>query len=220
MKKIVVFLTIALVLSCSKTLATDVADKNLIIYKATKVTLSSPPMTFNTNSTSNNNSNFNITTNNPEDKALAIALGNNRLVSSHYGPRALLGDTFFHYGIDYSVASGTPVKAAVGGVIEHIGWENASNRSQGFGYYVRIRHADGSLGYYGHGLAGSSTLRVGNQVSAGTVIMKSGNTGSSTGPHLHFEVRRSQLRSTTARPHPGRYVYELSQKGVPVSTLF
>ena len=60
-----------------------------------------------------------------------------------------------------------------------------------YGTYVVIQHTNGLQTWYAHGTPGSVTVSPGQIVSQGQVIMKSGNTGNSGGPHLHFEVRKS-----------------------------
>lgn len=92
----------------------------------------------------------------------------------------------FHGAIDYAVSSGTPVYAAADGVVLSVG-----NLTYSYGTHVIIQHANGLQTIYGHGTAGSVSVSLGQIVSQGQVIMKSGSTGNSSGPHLHFEVRRS-----------------------------
>ncbi len=92
----------------------------------------------------------------------------------------------FHGAIDWGVASGTPVYAAADGVVML-----TANLSGSYGTYVVIRHANGLQSYYAHGTKGSITVSPGQTVKQGQKIMLSGNTGNSSGPHLHFEVRKS-----------------------------
>ncbi len=103
-------------------------------------------------------------------------LNNYRLTSS-YGPR-WGGRT--HRGLDMAVSTGTSVKASDGGTVVFAGWDS------GYGYRVDIDHGNGIITRYAH----NSRLLVeyGEIVGQGEVIAKSGNTGNSTGPHLHFEV--------------------------------
>jgi murein DD-endopeptidase MepM/ murein hydrolase activator NlpD len=86
-----------------------------------------------------------------------------------------------HAGIDLAAAVGTPVRASAPGIVVKSKW------SGGYGNLVEIRHADGSVTRYGH----NSQLFVqeGQEVQQGDVICNSGNTGRSTGPHVHFEIR-------------------------------
>ncbi len=84
-----------------------------------------------------------------------------------------------HRGLDFGAGYGSPIRAAFDGVIIAAGYEN------GYGKQIRIRHAGGVVTSYSHM---SSFVRTGGRVQAGDVIGKVGSTGSSTGPHLHFEV--------------------------------
>lgn len=96
------------------------------------------------------------------------------------------GDTFTdpkgHKGIDYALPLGTPVLAAADGIVEKAGVDNT-----GYGNVIIIRHlwTDGTV--YAH--LRNWSVQVGQKVKAGEVIGYSGNTGNSTGPHLHFEYR-------------------------------
>lgn len=86
-----------------------------------------------------------------------------------------------HSGIDISVPTGTSVKASGGGKVIHSGWDS------GYGYLVTIDHGYGIVSMYGHN--SKLLVNVGDYVQRGDVIAKSGSTGRSTGPHVHFEVR-------------------------------
>ena len=92
----------------------------------------------------------------------------------------------FHGGIDYAVSVGTPVYAAADGVVM-----TTAELSGSYGTYIVIRHANGLQSYYAHGKKGSIVVNSGQTVKKGQKIMLSGNTGNSSGPHLHFEVRKS-----------------------------
>jgi murein DD-endopeptidase MepM/ murein hydrolase activator NlpD len=85
-----------------------------------------------------------------------------------------------HDGIDIGVPVGTPVVAAADGIVTFVGVQS------GYGNHVEVRHPDGVVTTYSH-LSGFS-VAVGQPVRAGQQIAFSGNTGHSTGPHLHFEV--------------------------------
>ena len=92
----------------------------------------------------------------------------------------------FHGAVDYGLPSGNTVMAAADGVVM-----TTANLSTSYGTYVVIRHANGLQTIYGHGTYGSIVVKPGQTVKQGQKIMLSGNTGNSTGPHLHFEVRVS-----------------------------
>lgn len=91
----------------------------------------------------------------------------------------------YHGALDYGIPEGTPVYAAGEGVVLAAGW-----RTGGFGYCTIIQHANGLRTYYAHG-CGTFYVKEGDVVAKGQKIMLSGNTGRSSGPHLHFEVRVS-----------------------------
>ena len=91
----------------------------------------------------------------------------------------------FHGAIDWGVPVGTEVYAAEDGAVLTAGWSGS-----GYGYYVCLQHANGMRTYYGHG-NNTFYVRQGDVVERGQLIMLSGNSGRSTGPHLHFEVRVS-----------------------------
>ncbi|WP_055525908.1 transglycosylase family protein [Streptomyces graminilatus] len=87
----------------------------------------------------------------------------------------------YHTGVDFPVPTGTSVKAIGVGEVVEAGWGGS------FGYQVVIRHADGRYSQYAH--LSAISVRQGQSVSVGQRIGRSGSTGNSTGPHLHFEVR-------------------------------
>ncbi|CAM5577060.1 transglycosylase family protein [Streptomyces aurantiogriseus] len=87
----------------------------------------------------------------------------------------------YHTGVDFPVPTGTTVKAVAAGEVVTAGWGGS------FGYQVVIRHADGRYSQYAH--LSAISVRDGQSVGAGQRIGRSGSTGNSTGPHLHFEVR-------------------------------
>ncbi|MFJ8791828.1 transglycosylase family protein [Streptomyces sp. NPDC102462] len=87
----------------------------------------------------------------------------------------------YHTGVDFPVPTGTPVKAVAAGQVVAAGWGGS------FGYQVVIRHADGRYSQYAH--LSAISVKAGRPVTAGQRIGRSGSTGNSTGPHLHFEVR-------------------------------
>ena len=88
-----------------------------------------------------------------------------------------------HEGIDFSAAVGTPIIASASGVVSRSGWDSQ------YGNVIEIKHAEGFKTRYAH--ASQLLVRVGQTVSRGDVIAKVGNTGRSTGPHLHYEVMKA-----------------------------
>jgi murein DD-endopeptidase MepM/ murein hydrolase activator NlpD len=87
-----------------------------------------------------------------------------------------------HHGVDYGAPYGSPVYAVAEGVVKRAGWMG------GYGKAVIIRHSNGFETLYGH--LSSILVKVGDRVEQGRMIGRVGSTGLSTGPHLHFEVRK------------------------------
>ncbi|MGY4524942.1 M23 family metallopeptidase [Pseudomonas sp. TE21394] len=103
---------------------------------------------------------------------------------SHFGPKG-------RYAMDIAMPEGTPIIAAREGVVV-----KTENRQNGrgpnpSGNFVRILHPDGTMGVYLHLMRGSVIVAEGQRVRQGQMLAKSGNTGNSTGPHLHFVVQRN-----------------------------
>ncbi|AJP05073.1 peptidase [Streptomyces cyaneogriseus subsp. noncyanogenus] len=87
----------------------------------------------------------------------------------------------YHTGVDFPVPTGTSVKSIAAGRVVSAGWGGS------YGYQVVIRHTDGRYSQYAH--LSAISVRDGQSVGAGQRIGRSGSTGNSSGPHLHFEVR-------------------------------
>jgi hypothetical protein len=115
---------------------------------------------------------------------------------SPYGYRKhpITGKRTFHHGVD--VGGVFPVTAAGDGVVRHIAFSRT-----GGGHVVGIEHGTNLWTFYYHG-KNRSALRNGQRVKAGDFIYTSGNTGASTGNHLHFEVRKSKRWGNTVDPIP------------------
>lgn len=95
-----------------------------------------------------------------------------------------------HTGVDWAVASGTPILAVKSGtVVISEALKYSSGRYRSYGEYIVIDHHDGTMTLYAHGYPGSRRVSPGDSVSQGQQIMSVGTTGNSTGNHLHFEVR-------------------------------
>ena len=107
------------------------------------------------------------------------------LVTSPYGARW----GAFHYGMDFRAAVGTSVKAMSAGVVEGTGDTDIACKGASFGKWVFIKYDNGLSSTYGH--LSVITAKKGQRVNAGDVVALSGNTGSSTGPHLHVAVYAS-----------------------------
>lgn len=106
-------------------------------------------------------------------------------LSSPFGTRSdpFLGRPALHAGLDFRAASGTPVRATADGKVVDAG------RNGGYGIMVEIDHGGGYRTRYAH--LSSMSVKTGDTVKRGQVVGKVGSTGRSTGPHLHYEVRRN-----------------------------
>ena len=91
--------------------------------------------------------------------------------------------TKLHTGEDIAASYGSPFRAARGGRVLYAGWQTA------YGNTIIIDNGNGTTTLYGH--ASKLNVRAGQPVKAGQTIGKVGSTGWSTGPHLHFEVRKN-----------------------------
>ncbi len=103
---------------------------------------------------------------------------------SHFTPKG-------RYAVDIAMPEGTPIVSARGGIVVKIENEQSGRGNNPAGNFVRIMHDDGTMGVYLHLMKGSVAVREGQRVESGTRIARSGNTGNSTGPHLHFVVQRN-----------------------------
>lgn len=103
-----------------------------------------------------------------------------------------------HNGIDFGTPVGTPVKSALSGVVEDMGDTDLVCPNASYGKWVLVRHYNGLSSLYAH-LSGFSASK-GQEVATGQIIGYSGNTGFSTGPHLHFTVFASDGVKVLSRP--------------------
>lgn len=103
-------------------------------------------------------------------------------ISSYFGKRKAptKGASTYHKAVDWAIPRGTAVKASCGGTVAKAGW------GSGYGYVVYINHDDGRQTRYAH--LSKVLVKAGQRVQQGDLIAKSGNTGVSSGPHLHFEL--------------------------------
>jgi hypothetical protein len=93
-----------------------------------------------------------------------------------------------HNGIDFGIPNGTPVLAAAKGTVDKVSFEFG-----GYGNYVKLKHLDNDVTYftyYAHLMQAS--VAAGQNIDSGAVLGYSNNTGASTGPHLHFGLRKSE----------------------------
>lgn len=116
---------------------------------------------------------------------------------SHKGPKN-------RYAVDVSMPVGTPIYAARDGrVVDmkmHFTKAGLDPAAHGKANYIRLRHSDGTMTVYVHLKHQSQTVSLGQTVRAGDMIARSGNTGYTTGPHLHFAVQHNNGVSTVAIP--------------------
>ena len=124
------------------------------------------------------------------------------IVSSSYGRRKdpLTGESAFHHGIDIASPAGSAVLAAGAGGVVFSGWKN------GYGNVVEIDHGDGFSTCYAH--TAENLVSAGEEVNANQPIAHVGSTGRSTGPHLHYEVRKDGVSldpETVTRLSEGRW---------------
>lgn len=107
-------------------------------------------------------------------------------ISSGFGLRIhpISGHKKFHQGVDFAANTGTSVVAAADGKVVRSSWYG------GYGHCIEVKHANGYSTLYGHLSAYANGVRPGANVYQGKTIGFVGSTGSSTGPHLHFELRK------------------------------
>lgn len=122
---------------------------------------------------------------------------------SHFGPKS-------RYAMDIAMPEGTPIIAARGGVVVKTENSQTGRGNNPAGNFVRVLHDDGTMGVYLHLQRGSLNVREGQRVAVGSPLGLSGNTGNSTGPHLHFVVQRNTGLGLVSIP------YQFNQ---PVSSL-
>lgn len=114
-----------------------------------------------------------------------LPLNEYRRVSSKYGMRdhPILRKLRLHKGLDFSVAPGTPIYSTADGVVEVAdAWDDSS-----YGKYVVVRHGLGFTSLYAH--MRDVEVKVGDYIDKGTLLGFSGNSGRSSSPHLHYEVK-------------------------------
>ncbi|WP_150305853.1 peptidoglycan DD-metalloendopeptidase family protein [Pseudomonas saliphila] len=122
---------------------------------------------------------------------------------SHTGPKG-------RYAIDIAMPEGTPILAARPGLVVNVDNNQSGRGNNPAGNFVRLLHDDGTMSVYLHLQRGSVRVKAGDRVRTGTPLARSGNTGNSTGPHLHFVVQRNIGMDTVSIP------FEFAQ---PISEL-
>jgi murein DD-endopeptidase MepM/ murein hydrolase activator NlpD len=120
-----------------------------------------------------------------------------------------------HKGVDFFVPIGTPVYAAVGGVVVHAGSNltgGFSGRGWGLPYGVQVivqnvNFKDGSPGLWaGYMHLSKVVVKPGQKIKKGQLLGYSGNTGRTKGPHLHFEIQKSRYWSSTGHLNPRKWL--------------
>ena len=159
----------------------------------------------------------------PEGKSIEKSLMrtpiNGAKLSSRYGFRIhpILGYNQMHQGTDFAAPIGTPVMASGAGTVEYSGWKG------GYGKFISIRHSPVYQTNYAHLQDYAKGIRRGAKVQQGQVIGYLGSTGSSTGPHLHYEVvvngkkENSQtLKLPSAAPLEGnnKNLFEIQKRNI------
>ena len=159
----------------------------------------------------------------PEGKSIEKSLMrtpiNGAKLSSRYGFRIhpILGYNQMHQGTDFAAPIGTPVMASGAGTVEYSGWKG------GYGKFISVRHSPVYQTNYAHLQDYAKGIRRGAKVQQGQVIGYLGSTGSSTGPHLHYEVilngkkENSQtLKLPSAAPLEGnnKNLFEIQKRNI------
>lgn len=116
----------------------------------------------------------------------------NGRISQNWGKSNIHYAAGRHTGMDFGVGVGTRVNAAGNGVVTRVGGEGA------YGNTVHIRHPDGTTSVYAH--LSRAGVKAGQRVKSGQQIARSGNSGRSTGAHLHFEVRTRDRYGSDVNP--------------------
>lgn len=122
-------------------------------------------------------------------------------ITSRFGGRTSPGGigSTNHHGIDIACNIGSSVVASASGTVTVAQWQSATNHKLGYGLWIEIDHGNGLRTRYGH--LSKLKVAVGDKVTQGMVIALSGNSGASTGPHCHFEVRKNNIAE-----NPTKYV--------------
>lgn len=108
------------------------------------------------------------------------------LITSPYGERMLEGERSFHDGIDYRASIGTTVYAPADGVVVNVLYDSRCGKG------LKIQHEDGTKTIYCH--LSKSLVNQGDNIGAGCPIAETGNTGHTTGPHLHYGIQNEEGR--------------------------
>jgi murein DD-endopeptidase MepM/ murein hydrolase activator NlpD len=122
-------------------------------------------------------------------------------ITSRFGSRQdpMSKQAASHKGVDIATRINTPVRATGPGTVIRASWQNSKNHKEGYGQRITIDHGRGNTSTVGH--LNSIGVKVGDKVTRGEVIGRSGNTGKSTGPHVHYEERyKGKTHAPTYKP--------------------
>ena len=140
----------------------------------------------------------------PEPYRVPFAVGGKYRVSQAYPSRVTHADPASRYAVDIAVPVGTPVYAARAGTVVEIAYDSYSGGTDAADLpkanIVRVAHDDGTLAIYAHLAWNSIRVRPGDRVERGEYLADSGNTGFSSGPHLHFAVQKNTGLRLTSLP--------------------
>ena len=155
------------------------------------------------------------------EKTLMRTPINGAKLSSRFGFRIhpILGFNAMHQGTDFAAPVGTPIMASGNGIVEYAGWKG------GYGKFITIRHNSEYKTNYAHLSDYAKGMRKGTKVQQGQIIGYVGSTGSSTGPHLHYEievngkkVNSQTLKLPDALPLEGnnKLIFETQKRNIEV----
>ena len=168
--------------------------KSDVIQYAT-LTLSGTPVRIYRFKTKDGHTNYYNEKGHSAEKALMRTPIDGARLSSGFGRRKhpVLGYTKMHKGVDFAAPRGTPIYAAGNGTVTYAG------RKGSFGNFISIRHNGTYTTAYAHMKGLRRGIRKGSRVNQGQVIGYVGSTGSSTGPHLHYEIRKNNRQANPLR---------------------
>ena len=137
-----------------------------------------------------------------------------------YRRHPILGYSKLHTGVDWADAIGSPIYAAGNGTIIYANWKS------GYGKHTEIQHANGYVTTYSHQSGFARGIREGVTVRQGQLIGYLGNTGLSTGPHLHYEVKINgnfvdpmRIRLPRGRALDGKFLAEFKKERERIEAL-
>lgn len=133
-------------------------------------------------------------------------------VNSDFGPRRLAGaaEARSHEGVDIAAPQGTAIRATAPGRVVRVGYE-----AGGYGRFVEVRHPNGLTSFYAH--MSRVQVRRGQRLAAGDRLGRVGSTGYSTGPHLHFEIRRRGAPLNPARYLDREFAFRAPAEPLPTA---